>query len=99
MNNLPYLVYPNAKGNDTIMHNALECEWECGMAMNNRLNPLRTDNEAGRSGGFFSAGHELGDVIWQWPSAGDWVHAEGSLIWDRGDPPANRTSPRAVYCG
>jgi hypothetical protein len=63
-------------------------EWECGLAMSNRVNPLRTANDAGRSGGFFSAGHEKGDVIWNWPSAGDWVHVEGHYVWDRGHPPS-----------
>ena len=93
LNNLPYLVYPKDKGNDTIMHNALECEWECGIGMNNRVNPLRADNDAGRSGGFFSAGHELGDAIWQWPSTGDWVHVEGKFVWDRGHPPETELHP------
>lgn len=87
-NNTPYLVYKKDKGNDTVLRNIIGCEWECGLGMSNRINPLRADNDAGRSGGFYSAGHELGDLIWQWPTAGDWVHVEGSLVWDRGHPPA-----------
>lgn len=88
-NYLPYLIY-NKKdgGKDTVMHNAIHVEWECGLAMCNLVNPLRSDNDAGRSGGFFSAGHELGDLIWNWPSAGDWVHVEGNYSWDRGHPPS-----------
>ncbi len=87
-NLLPYLVYKKPEGNDTVMHSAMHCEWESGLAMSNNINPLRADNDAGRSGGFCSAGHEMGDVIWNWPTTGDWVHAEGTYIWDRGHPPA-----------
>ena len=87
-NLVPYLVYKKPGGNDTVMHNTITCEWECGLAMNNWINPLQADNDAGRSGGFYSAGHEAGDVIWNWPGAGDWVHVEGTYIWDRGHPPS-----------
>ncbi|HWB64791.1 MAG TPA: hypothetical protein VG603_14845, partial [Chitinophagales bacterium] len=87
-NYLPYLIYKKPNGNDSIMHNRLHCEWECGLAMDNRINPLRDDNDEGRSGGFFSAGHEMGDIIWNWPCTGDWAHVEGSYIWDRGHPPS-----------
>ncbi|MDB5282060.1 MAG: hypothetical protein JWO06_1135 [Bacteroidota bacterium] len=87
-NLLPYLVYKKEKGNDTVMHSTIGCEWECGMATNNRINPLQADNDAGRSGGFFSAGHEMGDLIWNWPCPGDWAHVEGNYSWDRGHPPS-----------
>ncbi len=86
---LPYLVYHNKEGNDTMLHSTVHCEWETGLGMSNRVNPMRDDNDAGRSGGFFSAGHELGDVIWNWPTTGDWVHVEGHYVWDRGHPPSH----------
>jgi hypothetical protein len=87
-NLLPFLIYPKPGGNDTVLKNSVCVEWETGLAMGNKRNPLGMDNDEGRSGGFFSAGHELGDVIWNWPGTGDWVHVEGGLIWDRGHPPA-----------
>ena len=88
-NMLPFLVYKKQSGNDTVMNSTMHCEWECGLAMANRINPIRPDNDEGRSGGFFSAGHEMGDVIWNWPGPGDWAHVEGSYVWDRGHPPSN----------
>lgn len=87
-NLLPHMVYHKPDGNDTILQNALGIEWECGLGMCNRINPLRSDNNSGRSGGFFSAGHEKGDRIWNWPTTGDWVHVEGQYVWDRGHPPS-----------
>jgi hypothetical protein len=87
-NLLPLMVYHNADGNDTILQNYLGIEWECGLGMCNRVNPLGSDNNAGRSGGFFSAGHEKGNLIWAWPTVGDWVHVEGHYVWDRGHPPS-----------
>ena len=87
-NYLPYLVYKTAEGNDTVLHGIIRCEWECGLGMCNRVNVLSADNDFGRSGGFFSAGHELKDVIWNWPGIGDWVHVEGHYVWDRGHPPS-----------
>ena len=87
-NLLPYLVYKKKEGNDTVLHPTIGIEWECGLGMCNRVNILSADNDVGRSGGFFSAGHELGDKIWNWPSIGDWVHVEGNYIWDRGHPPS-----------
>ena len=68
-NMLPLLVYKKQPVNDTVMNTVMHCEWECGLAMNNWINPIRADNDAGRSGGFFSAGHEMGDVIWNWTGA------------------------------
>jgi len=87
-NHLPLLIYHKKDGNDTVLDQAIHCEWECGLGMGNRVNPIKDDNDAGRSGGFMSAGHELGDVIWNWPGIGDWVHVEGTYIWDRGHPPS-----------
>jgi hypothetical protein len=87
-NYLPLLVYHKKDGDDTVLAQAVHVEWESGLGMCNRVNPLKDDNDAGRSGGFFSAGHELGDVIWNWPSVGDWVHVEGTYVWDRGHPPS-----------
>lgn len=88
-NLIPFLVYHKANGeNDTVLHGTFHVEWECGLAMANLINPIRADNNEGRSGGFYSAGHEMGDIIWNWPAPGDWVHAEGHYVWDRGHPPS-----------
>lgn len=87
-NLLPFMVYKKAGGYDTVLPATIHCEWETGLGMANFINPLRFENEYGRSGGFFSEGHEKGDLIWNWPSAGDWVHAEGHYVWDRGHPPS-----------
>lgn len=54
-------------------------EWETGLASRNS-----TQNKQGKSFGFFSEGHEAKDIIWNWPTPGDWVHVEGIWIWDRG---------------
>lgn len=87
-NFLPFLVYAKAGGGDTVLKSTMHIEWESALGMGNPKDPLSIDNDEGRSGGFFSAGHEMGDVIWNWPSAGDWAHVEGNYIWDRGHPPA-----------
>lgn len=87
-NLLPYMIYHRPDGNDTILQNAIGIEWECGLGMSNRINPIQSLNNSGRSGGFFSAGHEKGDIIWNWPTTGDWVHVEGHYVWDRGHPPS-----------
>ncbi len=87
-NLLPYLIYKKKDGTDTVIHPAIHVEWECGLAMCNKVNPLSADNDYGRSGGFFSAGHEIKDKIWNWPTIGDWVHVEGQYVWDRGHPPS-----------
>lgn len=87
-NLLPYRIYKTKDGYDTVLQDYIGCEWETGLGINNRINPLRDDCDAGRSAGFFSAGHERRDVIWNWPAAGDWVHVEGHYVWDRGHPPA-----------
>ena len=88
-NLLAYLVYKKEAGNDTVIHTAFHCEWECGLGMADKADPIHLDNDAGRSGGFSSAGHEMGDVIWNWPAPGDWAHVEGNYVWDRGHPPSN----------
>ena len=73
---------------DTIMNNTIHVEWETGLAQGNDGNSCSELNRQGKSCGFFSAGHERGDTIWNWPTTGDWVHVEGLLVWDRGHPPA-----------
>jgi len=73
---------------DTIDQKYLHIEWESGLAAHNPGNPCSSFNRKGKSCGFFSHGHEKGDVIWNWPTLGDWVHVEGAWIWDRGHPPA-----------
>lgn len=87
-NHLPYRIFKKGETCDTILQDYIHCEWECGLGASNRINPLRAENSRGRSGGFFSAGHEKGDIIWNWPSPGDWAHVEGHYVWDRGHPPA-----------
>lgn len=87
-NLLPYRIYKTKDGYDTVLQDYIGCEWETGLGVNNRINPLRSDCDAGRSAGFFSAGHERHDVIWNWPATGDWIHVEGHYVWDRGHPPA-----------
>ena len=66
----------------------IEVEWESGLGADNDDNPCHSDNEAGNSCGFFSAGHRRRDIIWNWPTVGDHVHVEGRWVWDRGHPPA-----------
>src|SRR5215208_76115 len=53
-------------------------------------------NDVGKSCGFFTSGHDSSgiaaedpprrepDTIWNWPTVGDIVHAEGFWVWDRG---------------
>lgn len=89
VNMLPYLVYPGQKNKaDTVLQTHIHIEWESGIGMCNPINPLKADNDAGRSGGFYTAGHERTDVIWNFPTINDWVHVEGNYVWDRGHPPA-----------
>ncbi|MCF8275515.1 MAG: hypothetical protein K9J17_02180 [Flavobacteriales bacterium] len=73
---------------DTIVRDWVHCEWESGLAAGNRGNKYADVCRAGGSAGFSTAGHERYDIIWNWPTAGDWVHVEGLWIWDRGHPPA-----------
>ena len=73
---------------DTIVRDWVHCEWESGLAAGNRGNKHSAVCRKGGSAGFATAGHERYDVIWNWPTAGDWVHVEGLWIWDRGHPPA-----------
>lgn len=84
----PYLIYHKENGHDTVLQYAIHCEWETGMGAGNKINPFRDINDEGRSGGFLTAGHERGDIIWNIPTAGDWVHVEGNYVWDRGHPPS-----------
>jgi hypothetical protein len=80
-----YLIAKNAQQNN------IEVEWECGIAQGNDVdkNPAQSLNRKGDSYGFFTAGHQRRDVIWNWPTNKDWVHVEGQWIWDRGHPPAS----------
>lgn len=73
---------------DTVVRDWVHCEWESGLAAGNRGNKHSNVCRTGGSAGFATAGHERYDVIWNWPTAGDWVHLEGLWIWDRGHPPA-----------
>ncbi|MEM6273089.1 MAG: hypothetical protein AAF998_26990 [Bacteroidota bacterium] len=83
---------------DTIVQHSMHVEWESGLGASNRGNPLRAANCAGKSGGFFSAGHARGDRLWNWPTVGDWVHLEGQWIWDRGHPPARTEIHPIRFC-
>lgn len=73
---------------DTVLDRSIHVEWESGLAAGNDGNTCAEANRRGESCGFFSAGHQRRDVIWNWPSIGDWVHCEGTWVWDRGHPPA-----------
>lgn len=73
---------------DTVVRGWVHCEWESGIGAGNRGNKYSPICRKGGSAGFATAGHERGDIIWNWPTAGDWVHVEGLWIWDRGHPPA-----------
>ncbi|MFM1875966.1 MAG: hypothetical protein RL266_1703 [Bacteroidota bacterium] len=73
---------------DTLVRDWVHCEWESGLAAGNKGNKYAKLCRTGSSAGFASEGHERYDVIWNWPTAGDWVHVEGLWIWDRGHPPA-----------
>jgi hypothetical protein len=89
-NLLPYLVtlHPDGK-KDTALQPTLGIEWECGVAAGNKMNPCAKLNNEGKSCGGCTGGHERKDIIWQWPTTGDWTHVEGLYVWDRGHPPAN----------
>lgn len=76
------------KRSDTVCQSSLHVEWETGLAAANKGNPCTAANMRGQSAGFSTSGHQRGDIIWNWPTAGDWVHVEGLWIWDRGHPPA-----------
>lgn len=88
LNLLPMLVSNKFGKQDTLMRRNIHCEWESGLGARNPGNIMNRDNDFGRSGGFFSKGHERRDILWHWPSIGDWMHIEGKLVWDRGHPPA-----------
>lgn len=86
---LSYDVKVNPDGTrDTIKNTTIHIEWETGLAQSNKGNMCAELNRQGKSCGFYSAAHERGDVIWNWPTLGDWVHVEGLRVWDRGHPPA-----------
>ncbi len=88
-NLLSYDIKVNPDGTkDTIRNNVMHIEWETGLAQSNKGNICAELNRQGKSCGFYSAGHERGDTIWNWPTWGDWVHIEGLRVWDRGHPPA-----------
>ncbi|HXH19592.1 MAG TPA: hypothetical protein VNJ07_10970 [Chitinophagales bacterium] len=76
-------------GTDTTEQEYMHLEWESGLAQSAKNNPCSELNRKGHSCGFFSAGHERRDTLWNWPTIGDWVHAEGLWIFDRGHPPAD----------
>lgn len=76
-------------GYDTTEQEYMHIEWEGGLGANAADNPCSEANRKGRSCGFFSAGHQRGDTIWNWPAIGDWVHVEGLWVFDRGHPPAD----------
>lgn len=73
---------------DTLLDRSIHVEWESGLVAGNDGNVCAEANRRGESCGFFSAGHRRRDIIWNWPSIGDWVHCEGTWVWDRGHPPA-----------
>lgn len=76
------------EGPDTVIDRSIHVEWESGLGIGSKDNPCAEANRRGESCGFFSAGHARGDIIWNWPTIGDWVHCEGTWVWDRGHPPA-----------
>jgi len=73
---------------DTVVRDWVHCEWECGLGAGNKGNKYTKVCETGGTAGFATVGHQRKDIIWNWPTAGDWVHVEGLWIWDRGHPPA-----------
>lgn len=68
----------------------IEVEWESGLAQadDRKRNPASAQSIRGNSFGFYSAGHQRRDRIWNWPTVNDWVHVEGVWIFDRGHDPA-----------
>ncbi len=91
-NLLSYDVFRKQEGllekRDTIVNQTIHVEWETGLTQGNDGNICSELNRKGKSCGFFTAGHERRDTIWNWPTTGDWVHVEGLRVWDRGHPPA-----------
>ena len=79
----PAFKYVLSKKGNTI-NKSIHVEWESGMAQgdNKEKNIAAVPNRKGQSCGFFSAGHERQDIIWNWPSIDDWVHVEGQWIFD-----------------
>lgn len=81
----PAFKYILSKNGNNI-NKSIHVEWETGMAQgdNKAKNIAAVPNRKGQSCGFFSAGHERQDPIWNWPSINDWVHVEGQWVWDIG---------------
>ncbi|MEP7108840.1 MAG: hypothetical protein ABI760_12680 [Ferruginibacter sp.] len=68
----------------------IEVEWETGLGSDaHSTNPAVNSNKIGNSFGFFTAGHKRYDVIWNWPTPGDSIHAEGVWNWERVHLPAH----------
>jgi hypothetical protein len=75
-----------------VVQSEIEVEWESGLAQGDRKdNPAAAASRRGDSFGFYTAGHERRDVIWNWPTANDWVHVEGVWVFDRGHDNPVRT--------
>jgi len=80
----PAFRYLLGKQNGVVQRN-IEVEWETGLAQaDGRENPAAAASARGDSFGFYTAGHERRDPIWNWPTSNDWVHVEGMWIFDRG---------------
>ena len=80
----PAFRYLLGKQNGVVQNN-MEVEWETGLAQaDGKDNPAAAASARGDSFGFYTAGHERRDVIWNWPTANDWVHVEGMWVFDRG---------------
>lgn len=68
-----------------VVQSEIEVEWESGLAQGDgKDNPAAAASRRGDSFGFYTAGHERREVIWNWPTANDWVHVEGVWVFDRG---------------
>ena len=82
---------------DGVVQPSIEVEWESGFAQadSRDRNPASAASIRGDSFGFYIAGHRRRDVIWNWPTANDWVHVEGIWIYDRGhrDPVKTEIHP------
>lgn len=87
-NLLNYIITLHDDGTaDTTLSEHLHIEWETGLGAMQKNNPCAEKNRKGESCGFFTSGHERKDIIWNFPTIGDWVHVEGLWVWDRGHPP------------
>jgi hypothetical protein len=87
-NLLNYIVTFHDDGRtDTAVSDYIHIEWETGLGSVQKNNPCSEKNRRGESCGFYTAGHQRRDIIWNFPTIGDWVHVEGLWVWDRGHPP------------